>query len=202
MMTRKTPKKWSQVTLKDLIEIEAIKNDKSIDKELYPELTRYLLILSLFTGIPYSVYEQMPINKLKQETKKLNFLNELPKAGQVKYFFCRNYVWKVNYDVKKMTAGQFISHYELTKDHNKIFENANKLLALYCQPQWFGIKKKMTDEEKAERLLHAPVDAVYPLVLFFCRLYPSLLEAIKDYLTQAKEMLDQKLEKEINQQAV
>ncbi len=70
----KTPKNWNDVSLKQLIEIEAIRNDKSIDKEIYPDITRSLLILSLFTGIPYSEYEQIPLNKLQEEISKIKFL--------------------------------------------------------------------------------------------------------------------------------
>ena len=48
MMKRKLPTSWNDVTLRHLIEIENIRNDKSIDGEPYAEITRSLLMLSLF----------------------------------------------------------------------------------------------------------------------------------------------------------
>ena len=199
----KTPKNWNDVSLKQLIEIEAIRNDKSIDKEIYPDITRSLLILSLFTGIPYSEYEQIPLNKLQEEISKIKFLSELPKTEVVRKFYHKGYYWKVNFDLKELTAQQFINHYELTKDSEKIFENANKLMAIYCVPQRFFIKSKMTDERKQELMKDCPVSVIYPLVVFFCNLFPILFEGIKDYLNQADEFLTETMTKveKLNQQA-
>lgn len=193
------PKDWGDVTLNQLVEIEAIRNDKSIDKELYPNLTRSLLILSTFTGIPYAEYEKMPVAKLKNEIKKIAFLNKLPSEKKINKFWCKGYIWNVTFDLKNLSAQQFINHYELTKDTEKIFENAHKLMAIYCEPTRIIYKPKLTDEEKSEILRHCPVDVIYPLVLFFCNLYPLLLEGIEDYLKQANTMLKETIEKAINQ---
>ncbi len=105
--------------------------------------------------------------------------------------------------MKELTAQQFINHYELTKDSEKIFENANKLMAIYCVPQRFFIKSKMTDERKQELMKDCPVSVIYPLVVFFCNLYPILFEGIKDYLNQADEFLQKTMSKveKLNQQA-
>jgi len=200
---KKAPKDWSDVTLNQLIEIEAIRNDKSIDKELYPDLTRGLLILSTFTKIPYSEYEKLPIAQLKSEIAKISFLGKLPTEKKINKFYCKGYVWNVTFDLKTLSAQQFINHYELTKDTDKIFENAHKLMAIYCEPTRIIYKPKLTDEEKAELLRHCPVDVIYPLVLFFCNLYPLLLEGIEDYLKLANTMLSETMERAIkeNQQA-
>lgn len=199
----KTPKNWKDVSLKQLIEIEAIRNDKSIDKEPYPDLTRSLLILSLFTGVPYDEYEAKPLDQLKQEVSRLSFLSKLPEAKLIRKFYHRGYFWRVNFDLKKLTAQQFINHYELTKDTEKIFENANKLMAIYCVPQRFFMKSKMTDERKQQLMQDCPISVIYPLVLFFCNLYPLLLEATEDYLKQASNQLKETMEKveNLNQQA-
>jgi hypothetical protein len=199
----KLPKSWNDVSLKQLIEIEAIRNDKSIDNELYPDLTRSLLILSLFTGVPFEHYENKPINDLHKELNKLKFLTELPKAEFIKSFYHKGYKWKVEFDLKQLSAQQFINHYELTKDSTKVFENAHKLMAIYCSPKRLWIKTKMTDERKQELMMNCPISVVYPLTLFFCNLYPILFEGIKDYLNHASQFLNQTWEKveNLNQQA-
>ena len=196
---KRLPKDWHQVNLKQLIEIEAIRNDKSLDSEPYPDITKALLILSVFTGIPYDEYEQMPLDNLKKDIAKLSFMTQLPDAELIKFFFHKGYMWRVNFDLQKLTAQQFISHYEITKDTEKILENANKLLAMYCVPSRFFVKSKMKDEQKGELLKDCSVGVIYPLVLFFCSLYPLLLEATKDYLSKANEQLKETMEKATNQ---
>jgi len=200
-MKGKLPKSWDDVTLRHLIEIENIRNDKSIDKEPYADLTRNLLMLSLFTGIPFGFYEEMPLSELKEDIKSIEFLKELPSENPRKKFKCGGYSWKVNFDINELTANDFVEHYELTKDSTKVISNANKIMALYCQPYKFGFKKKLENKDKAEILKETPIAVIYPLVVFFCNLYPTLLEAIRDYLSSADKILMNKLE-EINQEQV
>jgi hypothetical protein len=200
-MKGKLPKSWDDVTLRHLIEIENIRNDKSIDKEPYADLTRNLLMLSLFTGIPFGFYEEMPLNELKEDIKSIEFLRELPSDKPRKKFKCGGYSWRVNFDINELTANDFVEHYELTKDSTKVISNSNKILALYCHPYKFGFKKKLENKDKAEILKESPITVIYPLVVFFCNLYPTLLEAIKDYLSSADKILMKKLE-EINQEQV
>ena len=45
------PKDYTEVTISQLIELKAIDDDKSIDTEPAPELTRALLRLSVFNEI-------------------------------------------------------------------------------------------------------------------------------------------------------
>lgn len=200
-MKGKLPKSWDDVTLRHLIEIENIRNDKSIDGEAYSDLTRNLLMMSLFTGVPYSNYEEMPMNELKEDIKSIEFLKELPSDKLRKKFKCGGYKWKVNFDINELTANDFVEHYELTKDSTKVISNANKIMALYCQCYKYGFKKKLENKDKAEILKETPITILYPLVVFFCNLYPTLLEAIKDYLSSADKILTKKL-KEISQDQV
>lgn len=199
-MKGKLPKSWDDVTLRQLVEIENIRNDKSIDGEPYADIVRSLLTLSLFTGISYEDYESMPITSLKEDIKSVEFLKELPSEQPRKSFKCGGYKWKVIFDINLLTAQEFVEHYELTKDPTKVIENANKLMALYCRPYKWGFKVEMASDKKAEILKDTPITVIYPLVVFFCSLYPLLLEATEDYLKAADKILTNKL-KEINQEA-
>lgn len=198
-MKRKLPKSWNDVTLRHLIEIENIRNDKSIDGEPYADIVRSLLMLSLFTGISYEEYEAIPIALLKKDIKEIEFLNKLPETKVVNSFKCGGYKWKVNFDLNELTAQQFIEHYELTKDNTKVISNSNKLLSIYCQPTRYGFKVKLENKQREEILKDAPIEAVYPLTVFFCNLLTNLYEALKDYLKNADQMMATKL-KEINQE--
>lgn len=186
----KLPKGWHEVTVPQLMQLEEIQADKSINNEISPALVRTYLILSLFTGFPYEHFEEMKIIEAKKLAEKISFLSVYPSENAVQYFWCAGYRWKVNFNIDNLTGGNVIDHYELSKDPERVLQNCNKLIALYCTPYKFMFfKKKMDEKKKAELLIKAPVQVVYPLTVFFCKLYPLLLDSIKDYLRkQEKEM--------------
>lgn len=190
----KLPKSWGEITIPQLIEIEAIHNDKSIDGGLMPAYTRGLLKLSLITGVDYDVFEQMPIAEGSRLLKQIDFLNTYPSEKAVNGFRCGGYYWKVSCDVRNLSAAQVIDHQELTKEQDNTLKNCHKIMALYCTPYKWGRVVNMDDSDKAEILINAPVKVVYPLTVFFCKLYPSLLEITKDYLN--KELVKMKKEME------
>ena len=187
------PKSWKDVTVPQLIEIETIKHDSSIDKEPYPYITRGIYLLSVFTKKPFSYYEsEISVTELKLLIASLDFLNEYPSEKAVNKFKCGGYTWRVKHKINSLKASQLIDHCEYTKDDKKILSNCSKLLALYCTPYKFFRKVEMTDEEKSKILLNAPINVIYPLTVFFCKVYNSFLENIPVSLN--KEM--QKLMKE------
>ena len=192
------PKSWADVSLKQLIQIEEITNDKSLDKDFAPEYTRGLLKLSVFTGESLDYYEALPIKEGRALIQSISFLNEYPKETAVNKFKCGGYTWKVSCDVNNLSGGQVIDHYEFTKNQDKILANCNKLMAMYCTPYKYFRKVKLSDKEKGELLQDVPVQVVYPLTVFFCKVYPLFLKATTDYLEKATE--DLKKEMETNQE--
>jgi hypothetical protein len=194
-MKFKLPKSWNDVTVPQLIQLEEIRTDKSIDEQISPSLVRSYLILSLFTGMPYDYFESMKISEAKKLIEKIAFINSYPPDNIVNYFWCGGYRWKVNINLNNLTGGNLIDHYELTRDQDKILINCNKILAMYCEPlSLMFFKKEMSYEKKCEILLKAPVQVVYPLTVFFCRLYPQLLEVTKDYLIKAEKEMKELIE--------
>ena len=186
----KLPKDYTEVTINQLIELKEIDEDKSIDNETAPELTRALLRLSVFNGVPYEELEQMPISELKSDIKKLEFLNTLPSDKVVEWFKCGGYWWKVNFDITKLTAGNYIDMDMWVKEPDKILSNSHKILSLFCQPfKWLRKYNKMTDEDKYEKLKHCPVSVAYPLSVFFCKLFNNLIESIPDSLQNESKQL-------------
>lgn len=184
------PKDYTEVTISQLIELKAIDDDKSIDTEPAPELTRALLRLSVFNGVPYEELEQMPISDLKSDLKKMDFLNTLPSDKPIEWFKCGGYWWKVNFDITKLTAGNYIDMDMWVKDPEMILSNSHKILSVFCQPfKWLRKYNKLTDEEKYEKLKHCPVSVAYPLSVFFCNLFNSLIESIPDSLLNESKQL-------------
>lgn len=189
----KLPRSWADVTIPQLMELEAIEKDTSIDKELFPAITRGIYRLGVFTKIPAEKYEEMSQKAILDEIRKIDFLKEYPKEKAVQHFYCGGYFWKVNHKVQDIKAKELIDHYELTKEPHLIMAHCHKIMALYCTPYKYFRKVKMDNIEKSNILINAPVQVIYPLTVFFCKVYPHLLNATKDYLTKITTEMEKEL---------
>ena len=197
----KLPKSWADVTVPQLIELEAINNDESLKSEPYPDITKALLTLSLFSGESYEFLEGQPISYWKPQLKKLAFLDSMPSERAVQKFRSGGYTWRVNFDLKKLSAGEYIDLYELTKDKTIILQNSGKILSLFCTPcNLFGQKVNIDKLKKQELLYNAPVNVVYPLTVFFCNLLKAYTEIIEGYLISLNQKANQEM-KELKKQA-
>jgi hypothetical protein len=83
------------------------------------------------------------------------------------------YRWVVNYDITKLSAGDFISLSKLTESEESIIGNLPQLVAMFVKPyklKWFKLKEvEMDYEEKVEHIKSINVGIVYPLCVFFCK---------------------------------
>jgi len=196
----KLPKSWAEVTVPQLIELEAINNDESLKSEPYPDITKALLTLSLFSGESYEFLEDQPISYWKPQLKKLAFLDSMPSERAVQRFRSGGYNWRVNFDLTKLSGGEYIDFYELTKDRTIILQNSGKILSLFCTPcNLFGQKVNIDKLKKQELLYNAPVNVVYPLTVFFCNLLRACTKITEDYLISLNERANQEM-KELKKQ--
>ena len=186
---KRLPRDYSEVTIKQLIELKAIDEDKTIDAEPAPHLTRALLRLSVFNDVPYEELESMPISELKDDIKKLGFLDTLPSDKKIEWFKCGGYWWKVNYDITKLSAGSYIDLDMYVKDPDKVLENTHKIMALFCTPFRWLRKTKLPDEVMWDKLKDVPVSVAYPLTVFFCNLFQTFIESLPDFLQSQSEKL-------------
>lgn len=201
LLVMKLPKSWKDVSVQQLIELEAIKSDTALNNELAPDIVRGLLILSLFTGETYEKLESdLTLKQIKEYINSMAFLNTMPEGKIRKWFYCNGYIWKVNLDVSEITAGKYIDMYELTKDPSVTVQNSGKILSLFCQPYTLGLRRvKMKDMEKADSLIKLPLSTLYPMALFFCSLFNELTNAIQSYSVSEMQKVNQELRKEIEQ---
>lgn len=186
---KRLPRDYSEVTIKQLIELKAIDEDKTIDAEPAPHLTRALLRLSVFNDVPYEELESMPISELKDDIKKLGFLDTLPSDKKIEWFKCGGYWWKVNYDITKLSAGSYIDLDMYVKDPEKVLENTHKIMSLFCTPFKWLRKTKLPDEVMWDKLKDVPVSVAYPLTVFFCNLFSNLIKSLPDFLQSESEKL-------------
>lgn len=197
-MNMRLPKNWNEVSIEQFIEIYDIAQDDSIEP-----IDKSIRIFSILSGLSIEQVEDLTLDEWTGYQKQMTFINDFPKATYPKSFKLEGYTWKPTLDVRKITAGEYISSIELTKDRENIIINTPKLAALYLTPYkgWWIFKKKaeLTFEEKADILNRANVNQIYPLALFFCTLLMKLMESIPDYLNKTMKQI-QKEVKELTAQ--
>lgn len=197
-MNMRLPKSWNEVSIEQFIEVYDIAQDESIEP-----IDKSIRIFSILSGLSIDQVEDLTLDEWTQYQQQIKFINDFPKATYPKSFKLEGYIWKPTLDVRKITAGEYISSIELTKDRENIIINTPKLAALYLTPYkgWWIFKKKaeLTFEEKANILNRANVNQIYPLALFFCTLLMKLMENIPDYLNKTMKEIQKEVKDLTNQ---
>jgi hypothetical protein len=146
--------------------------------------------------------EKIRIDQLKELIKSVNFIfqMEFPKAVEV--FKHNGYRWIVNYDISKLSAGDFISLAKLTESEESIISNLPQLVAMFVKPykiSWLKYKEiEMDYIQKVEHIKSMNVGIVYPLCVFFCKVIEGLYPSIEDYLVSQMKEARELIQNELN----
>lgn len=168
---------WSDIKLSQYQKIVEIANTDlpNFNKEM--ELVGYLF------GIPYDELLNMPLEKFKHYSKKLDFLQDVYEGDMHKEFTINGVEYVVGWELQKKTAGQFIDLSELTKEPDLINDNLHKILAVICLPKGSKYDGNITERANIFRE-YLTMDIVYPISGFFLTILKSSLPIIQDYLSQ------------------
>jgi hypothetical protein len=195
----KIAQSWKDVNIKQFIDLYDIAQDESIEA-----IDKSIRIFSILSGLTIDEVESMTLDAWVQAQKDISWVHDFPKPTNPKSFRLGGYLWVPRLDIRKITAGEYISVTELTKEKENIVINTPKLIALFLTPYkgWWIFKRKidLTFEAKVEILNHANVQQIYPMTLFFCTLLIKLVEAIPDFLTSTMNQLKEKYERERSQE--
>ena len=154
-----------KITIRIFNEVQAavkLNTEDTIDREIK--------ILSIVTGKPESYFYEMSIERLKRKIRKTarrltRFRQHVPS-----FFFLAGRLYKVQKDITRITAGQYIDIKTLNTDN--VFENIHVLCAILCRPVTERKYKGELVPERAklfyERL---SINIAYPLMVFFFRLF-------------------------------
>ncbi len=168
---------WSNITIEQYQQILAIANTDLPDFNKSVELVKYIFNIDNETVL------NMPIEKFKSYTSKLDFIEEPYEGEMITTFAIDGYDYEVVWQMQKRTAGQFIDLSELTKDSELINDNLHKILAVICLPK--GAKYDGDIANRAEVFKKAlTMDLVFPLAGFFLTILNASLPTIQDYLSQ------------------
>lgn len=198
-MTIEIPNSWHEISIGKFPLIYDIIRDKEIDA-----IDREIRVISIIADIPVADVERIRIDQLKELIKSVNFIfhMEFPKAVEV--FKHNGFRWIVNYDISKLSAGEFISLAKLTESEESIIANLPQLVAMFVKPykfNWLKYKEvEMDYKERVEHIKSMNVGIVYPLCVFFCKVIENLYPTIEDYLVNQMKEARETIQKELKEQ--
>ena len=199
MMKITIPNSWDGITIDKFPIIYDLLKDTNIDK-----IDKEIRIISVLSDIPVSEIEKIQIDYLKKLIKAVNFIftMQFPKPKEI--FKHDGYWWHVNYDITKLSAGDFITLSNYTINEDTIVQNLPELASIFIKPykrKWF--KLKPIDIDSLPHIKTMKVGIVYPLCVFFCKLIENLQPDIKIFLEKesakvmetAMEMMNEQMKK-------
>jgi hypothetical protein len=187
----KLPSSWKQITIKQYLEIDTIIKDTSLEL-----VERYIQILAAISGQSTDYFESIPIRKLKEYIRKLDFLSH-PEEIKTKIpssFWLKGRRYSVSWRVTTLTGGQYIDLNVFTKDKDAITANLHNIMAVLCLPRkWWVFKSKYNGQQHKDRAAlfydNLSMAIAYPLAVFFCNLSVKLMPHIVLYLEEQESQI-------------
>ena len=178
---------WKNKTVRDFIRIQEV-----IHLELNP-VKRMAKVLEIATNHKYDDLMQLPMQELRALAKREEWAFNAPDGDSMYRFKFKGRRFEPIVDATRIKAEQFIDGTELSKGTElELIQRLNILMGVITEettPRWKFWKKRLTDQEKFAMVLDMPVAYVYPNVIFFCRVWATLLEDIPTYLEKMAEEL-------------
>jgi len=177
---------WKSITVGQFKIVDSI-----IQSDLSEDDKNIELVAQLFN---YSEEEinLMPISKFAEKLNSIQFLRETPPTDKLpNYIFLNRKFYKVIKNLTDITAGQYADLKEYTKVKEDINSKLNLILTTFIVPcTWYGSPKKYNGEripKQADDFDEMPMSIAYSLAVFFCNLFPQLIEATEIYMVQKAE---------------
>lgn len=187
MMKLTIPNSWQNISIEKFPLIYDLIRDELDDNE------KNIRILSILSDVNVNEIKKINIEGIKKLIDKIQFVFKMEFPKEKHKFKHNGYRWVVNYDITKISAGDFISLSKLTETEDSIINNLPQIIAVFIQPfqyRWFKIDPiEMDYTAKVNHLKTVDVGTIYPIAVFFCSIIASLLVDIEDYLeSQAQEV--------------
>ena len=156
-------------------------------------IERQMNILAIVNDWSMDTVESLPIERMLNEFKKLQFLNELPNKKLAFKFRHKGRRFRIAQTPNEICGHHFI---ELQQVFNgDMIESLHQVMALLSyEVDVFGRVKPIKDaqahyDEKCQLMMSLPVPLPYSYAVFFSAVFPKLLETTLSYLTKEMELL-------------
>lgn len=191
------PTSWSEVTLRQFIEISKVPELGFSDEDAS------LRVLSILTGVDDTDLMNLDISYLKKITLTASFVGkEVPKYKLPVSIKIKGNRYEVNYSTNKLIAGEYIDLQDYIKKGAN--ENLNNIIAIYLKPvNFFRFRKRncykknpngeyiQTLESRnktAELILDLTMDKIFPMSAFFLKNWENLINHTKVYLAKQNKI--------------
>ncbi|GEP95559.1 hypothetical protein [Chitinophaga cymbidii] len=172
---------WDKITVGKFQQLHDIIAGQSFENEL----DKRLHLLACLEDKEPQHYEDMPLPRFMEEVKKTHFLSvsDIPSVKAKRELVIDGAKYRVLYDFRDLTAGQFIDAINETKNKDEHVQKLHRILAAISVPEG----KKYGDmpfDDVADAMLEVGILDAQAIALFFCDLWSRFLKDIPVYLAK------------------
>jgi hypothetical protein len=172
----KIPSSWDELTLLQFDTITEIKEQES------NKVRRDIRIVSYFSGKPVSEIEALPLVKLNEITKPLEFTNTMVSDKWANDFEIDNCKFRINPDIRQITGSKFIQLSTILSAEKITPKVRAEFVAVFMESR---DGKEFKDDELVNLIYNkGTVGVIFPLFVFFSRLMIESSRVIRDYSGQ------------------
>ena len=192
-MKATVPTTWHDISIKQFVELYELEQVTDIDP--YERIANKV---SIACEIPYDTVINVDIKQIKNIANKLSFLDTTPSDTFVNDFFLHGTRYVVNPDIRKITPAQFIDLKHWTTDNTNVMANLHRIATIFCIED--GKSYKDINNEEVANLFYKelPISIIYPIAVFFLRLWKDSLPVILDYSTKEMQKMILEIEQRLN----
>jgi len=171
------PKGWHEVTVNQFRRIDEIQKSERENKEIE--------IFMVLCDLDDMAIDNIALTELNDIAEKTAWAKTLPEQTKIpQWVKVDGKLFHVEHRINKIKAGQYIDLKTYMKQ--PVNENLHKILTCFilpCDKKGNPLKYSADTIEELSEFFDTKmtVDIAYPLALFFCNLYPRLIEATQDY---------------------
>lgn len=203
-MTLKLPTGWHEVNLRQLVELDQLRQRSDLDPTELMTQT-----LSVLSGVHIDDVEALPYVYLIGKYNRLTWLSSYPdRKPKRPRFRLKGKMYRITTNPASLSAGEFATLQTLT-ENGAMLENLHRIVACLMIEQrkvrlgWQDVRYNKVDAAKQFHiksdlvLNHLSVADCYPYALFFSTLLPELLKVFQTYLEKTAKKLRRELRKEM-----
>lgn len=170
----KLPQSYNDLTIGQYVQLISIKETDLVDYEIK--------VISILTGLTTNEVEALPFAEFTDLIKQTIWLNDFKINEQLsEEISLENKTYRIILNPKQLTAGQYIDLKMFTKESDKVLSNLAEILATLAIEKG----KEYSGETHSERSQFfydkMPLGFAYPIAVFFCKVYPTLINFTQDY---------------------
>jgi hypothetical protein len=196
-MTIELPQTWHDIEISKFPLIYDVVRDIDLNDN-----EKKIRVISILSDVNVNELKKIKIDSINQLIDHIQFIFKMEFPKEVESFEHEGYLWKINYDITELSAGDFITLSKLTENEDTIINSLPQIVALFVKPykkKWLHYEQVEMEYKEIQKLIsNMSVGIIYPVAVFFCSAISSLQADIEDYLEKQSKQVMKILQKELN----